>query len=164
MAITEKVTVPLTGEAAFDLFVNRLGEWWPRQYTWSNVVLEEIAIEPRVGGMCLERGPHGFRIDWGRVLAIDPPQRLEFTWQISPKREPIPDPEHASTVAVTFTDKDVDECEVGVVHSTFEAHGDGAPGYEAALAGNAGWPYILNRFAAAARRYDPPPRRSSSAG
>jgi uncharacterized protein YndB with AHSA1/START domain len=152
MAISENVTVPLSAEAAFDLFINRFDEWWPREYTWSNDVLEEIAIEPRVGGMCFERGPHGFRIDWGRVLVFDPQERVEFTWQISPRREPVPDPERASRVSVVFADTGEANSEISLRHDGFEAHGEGAAEYESALSNDAGWPYILSQFEAAARR------------
>jgi Domain of unknown function (DUF4394) len=61
------VTVNLAPEQAFDLFARRLGAWWPPEYSWSQDVLDEIGIEPHEGGMCFERGPHGFRCDWGRV-------------------------------------------------------------------------------------------------
>ena len=55
--------------------------------------------------MCFEVGPHGFRCDWGRVLAWQPPRRLVFTWQISPSRVPDPDPDHASEVEVSFAEE-----------------------------------------------------------
>ena len=55
-------------------------------------MLETIAIEPGEGGMCFERGPHGFRIDWGRVLTWEPPHRLVFDLVDRPARDPVPDP------------------------------------------------------------------------
>jgi uncharacterized protein YndB with AHSA1/START domain len=79
-------------ERAFATFSDGLAGWWPREYTWAQDTLETIAIEPREGGRCFERGPHGFHCDWGRVLAWDPPDRLAFTWQIGPDRVPEPNP------------------------------------------------------------------------
>ena len=78
------------------------GSWWPAEYTWAQTTLEGIAIEPKEGGRCHETGPHGFSCDWGRVVACAPPERLVFTWQISPDRTPQPDPERSSEVEVTF--------------------------------------------------------------
>ncbi len=53
-------------------------------------------------GHCSERGPHGFRCDWGRVVTCEPPGKIAFTWQISPQRVPQPDPAQASLVEVRF--------------------------------------------------------------
>lgn len=67
--VSQSVHVPLHPDRAFALFAEQLGHWWPQEYTWSRKVLELIGIEPRVDGLCFEHGPHGFRCDWGRVLA-----------------------------------------------------------------------------------------------
>jgi uncharacterized protein YndB with AHSA1/START domain len=99
-AIHQIMTVPMSVEHAFKIFAEGLASWWPAEYTWSQDVLETIAIEPGEGGRCFERGPHNFECDWGRVLTWEPPHRLAFTWQISPKREPEPNPAKASEVEV----------------------------------------------------------------
>ena len=67
-AVHAAVTVDVSGERAFEVFVDNLASWWPPEYSWSQDVLEDIGIEPHEGGLCFERGPHGFRCDWGRVL------------------------------------------------------------------------------------------------
>lgn len=82
------LTVAAPRERAFAVFTDGLATWWPREYTWARDVLETIAIEPREGGRCYERGPHNFQCDWGRVLAWNPPHQLVISWQISPRREP----------------------------------------------------------------------------
>ena len=140
------VTVPRSPERAFVAFVDGFGEWWPPEYTWSQRTLEAIGIEPRRGGLCFERGPHGFRLDWGRVLAWEPPSRLVFSWQIGPARVPEPDPERAGEVEVRF-EPDGDGTSVELVHSGFERHGDGAEAYRAAMDSAQGWDYILGRYA-----------------
>ena len=53
------VTVPVPVDQAFPAFAD-LATWWPREYTWAADTLEDIGIEPRQGGLCHERGPHGF--------------------------------------------------------------------------------------------------------
>jgi uncharacterized protein YndB with AHSA1/START domain len=129
-------------ERAFAAFAD-LGTWWPPEYSWAGDVLEEIGIEPREGGHCYELGPHGFRCDWGRVTAWEPPRRLVFTWQIGPQREPAPDPARASEVEVRF-----EATSVTLEHRGFERHGPDHENYRAALASEHGWPYILGRYAA----------------
>ncbi len=131
--------------AAFARFAERLGSWWPREYTWSGDVLVDIGIEPHEGGLCFERGPHGFRCDWGRVLTWSPGERLTIAWQISPRREPEPNPVRASTVDIVFSAKD-GGCRVMLEHRDFSRHGEGAEAYCAAMGSPQGWPYILSRF------------------
>jgi uncharacterized protein YndB with AHSA1/START domain len=149
--IRESVRVPVDVERAFGLFVERLNEWWPAEYTWAGEVLEKIVIEEGVGGRCYEQGPHGFECDWGRVLAWEAPRRLLFTWQIAPDRVPQPDPEQASEVEVRFAEAEEGETEVTLVHRNFERHGEGAAEYRAALGSEQGWAYILSPYVALAQ-------------
>jgi uncharacterized protein YndB with AHSA1/START domain len=100
LKVTTTVAAPV--EQAFRTFTEGLAGWWPREYTWAQDTLDTIAIEPRAGGRCFERGPHGFHCDWGRVLAWEPPRRLVFTWQIAPDRAPEPNPAKASEVEARF--------------------------------------------------------------
>jgi uncharacterized protein YndB with AHSA1/START domain len=141
--------VEVSPERAFEVFVDRLASWWPREYTWSQGVLEDIAIEPHEGGMCFERGPHGFRCDWGRVLTWDPPHRLVIAWQISPRREPVPDPAKASEVDVRFDADEGGATRVRLHHRHFERHGDDGARYAQMLGAPEGWPFLLDRFTAA---------------
>ncbi len=143
------VTVPLAPADAFTFFVQGFGEWWPREYTWGQDVLQHIGLEPRQGGRCYEIGPEGFHADWGRVLAWDPPHRLLLAWQISPRREPEPNPAKASEVEVRFEPAADGRTLVVLEHRGFERHGPEGPGYRDALASPQGWPWILERYAAA---------------
>jgi uncharacterized protein YndB with AHSA1/START domain len=143
-------TVAAPVERAFATFSDGLAGWWPREYTWAQDTLETIAIEPREGGRCFERGPHGFHCDWGRVLAWDPPDRLVFTWQIGPDRVPEPNPAKASEVEVRFVADGPSATRVELEHRGFSRHGDGGDRYRAAMGSRLGWPLILDRYAAAA--------------
>ena len=147
-AISSTVEVPLSPEQAFELFTEGLGSWWPHEFSWSQDALEEIGMETAPGGLLYEIGPHGFRIDWGRVLEWDPPNRVVFSWQISPARVPEPDPTKASEVEIRF-EPSGDGSRVELTHRGFERHGDGAAEY-AEMMGAQGWPHALQRFAAAA--------------
>lgn len=88
----------------------------PREFSWAQDGLEEIRIEPREGGFAYERGPHGFTIHWGRVMACEAPRRLVFTWQIAPDRSPQPDPGQAGEVEVRFTGSPDGGTEVALEH------------------------------------------------
>jgi uncharacterized protein YndB with AHSA1/START domain len=151
--VTASVTVPVSPEVAFAAFTEKFGQWWPAEYTWSQDVLEEIGIEPGEGGICFERGPHGMRCDWGRVLTWDPPARLRFTWQISPERVPVPDPSKASEVAVRFLAEGTGT-RVELQHRCFERHGEAAADYARGMGSEQGWPLLLERFAVTVRAGD----------
>ena len=141
-----EVVVPLAPAAAFARFAGQLGAWWPREYTWSGAVLDDIGIEPRVDGMCWERGPHGFRCDWGRVLAWDPPSRLVLAWQIAPSRAPEPNPSRASEIEVRFEPIADGSTRVTLEHRHFDRHGEGGGAYRDGMASPMGWPRILEAF------------------
>jgi uncharacterized protein YndB with AHSA1/START domain len=143
---TTTVTIAQTPSDAFTRFTDEMDAWWPSDYSWSQDELVEIGIEPGVDGMCYEIGPHGFRCDFGRVLSWEPGSRLVFTWQISPKREPVPNPDNASEVEVVFREAEDGQTEVELTHRHFERHGDGGEEYRDAMASEYGWPLILQRY------------------
>lgn len=144
-ALSASIAVPLGREEAFAAFTD-LGGWWPAAYSWSQDALEAMVMEPRQGGRCYEVGPHGVQCDWGRVLAVEPPHRLVFAWQIGPRREPVPDPAKASEVAVAFTAENASMTRIDLVHSGFARHGGDWRAYRDALASEHGWPYMLTCF------------------
>lgn len=153
--VTSDVTVPLPTADAFRLFTEGMHRWWPAAYTWSRDGLEWIGLEPRAGGRCTERGPGGFHCDWGRVTTWTPPHDVELLWQISPRREPVPDPRQASRVRVRFGPVG-GGTRLVLEHDDFVRHGPAADAYRDALAAPEGWPYILAQYEAAARHPDSP--------
>jgi uncharacterized protein YndB with AHSA1/START domain len=144
--LVKRINIKISHEQAFKKFVIELLNWWPREYTWSQNKLVEIKIDPRKDGLCTEIGPYDFRCDWGRVTKIEENKKLEFKWQIGPKREPVPDPEHASDIKIQF-EKDTDLYTALIFeHANFQNHGEGADEYQKAMASKQGWEYILNKF------------------
>ena len=141
--------VSADGERAFAVFTDAFGTWWPQEYTWSGDVLEAIGLGSGPGALCHERGPHGFTCHWGRITVWDPPTRIAFTWQIGPGREPVPDPERATHVGVTFSAIAGGRTRVSLEHAGFERHGAAGGDYRDALASEHGWPLILARYATA---------------
>lgn len=148
LSIETSISIMRTPTDTFHRFFGEMERWWPREYTWGNEVMEAIGIEPCVGGLCFELGPYGFRTDWGRVLEWDEPHRVKLSWQISPRREPVPNPANASIVEIHFTPEGPGSTRVTLTHEEFEHHGDGAAEYRAAMASQHGWPFILSRYAA----------------
>jgi uncharacterized protein YndB with AHSA1/START domain len=146
LSLRVAVTVSVSAAAAFHAFIARIDDWWVPEFSWSGRDrLATIGIEDRLGGMAYEIGPHGFRLDWGRVLAWEPPQRLVLAWQIAPDRVPQPDPTRASEVEVHFhahTDRTV----VDLEHRYFDRHGPDGVGYHRVMSD--GWQELLDRYAA----------------
>lgn len=147
-SISIDVDVAAEPRDAFLHFTQKMGHWWPKHYSWSGETLREMIIGNEPGGFCTEVGPLGFRCDFGRVLEIEPPKRIVFTWQVGPNREPVPDPSKASKIEVTFAAR-ADGTRVTLSHTGFSNHGAGAEQYREAMQSDQGWPLILRRFAEA---------------
>jgi uncharacterized protein YndB with AHSA1/START domain len=140
-----EIKVLLSKTEAFEKFVNQFNDWWPKEYTWSGQKLKSIQIEAKVNGKCFEIGPHDFRCDWGRVLEIEKPNRIVFTWQISPARVPEPDPSKGSEIEILFR-KEGDKTVIQFEHKKFPNHGDGWEKYLESLNSEQGWPFILGKY------------------
>lgn len=143
--VVECIEVNSTRDDAFHRFIDELQHWWPRDYTFSRDVLAALGIEAKLGGFCFEIGPHGFRCDWGRVVDFEPPQRVAFLWQLTPRSAPQPDPDKASLVTLDFAATPAGT-KVRLEHSGFERHGDGAEKYRDELASEYGWAFILQKY------------------
>ena len=145
-SIEKEVILNISTEKAFDKFVNEFNEWWPKEYTWSQDTLKEISITSRVGAFCTEIGPNGFRIDWGTVIGFQKDRLLSFKWQIGPERNPVPNPEKASLVTVTFNSMSKSKTVVKLVHAEFENYGDNYPEYLKAMDSKQGWDYLIKCY------------------
>jgi uncharacterized protein YndB with AHSA1/START domain len=143
--ITKKLKLGISPDIAFQKFVNELNEWWPKEYTWSQDKLKEIKIDGRKDGLCMEIGPNGFRCDWGTVIEFTDNEKIRLKWQISPKREPVPNPENASDLSVDFT-QEGSSTTIKFEHFNFENHGEGSDDYRKMMDSEQGWDYILNSF------------------
>lgn len=130
---------------AFNSFVNQFGKWWPSAYTWSQGQLASISLGNKTGDLCTEIGPNGFRCDWGTITNYQENKSISFKWQISPKREPIPQPDLASEVTVEFQQKEA-STEIRLIHDDFDKHGESGVEYCQMMASEYGWPYILQLF------------------
>lgn len=144
--VVRQVNIGLNAKKAFDHFVLDLNDWWPKDYTWSRNSLEEIRIDAKIGGLCTEIGPYGFRCDWGRVTQYIHGKSISFTWQIGPNREPLPNPKKASKVTVDFDRKGNTRTAIELRHFDFGKLGGEGSDYCKMMGSEQGWKSILDRY------------------
>jgi uncharacterized protein YndB with AHSA1/START domain len=84
------------------------------------------------------------------VLAYEPPERVVFSWDISPQWQLESDLEKASEVQVRFISEAPDRTRVALEHRHLDRHGDGWEGLRESVGSDQGWPLYLKRFAEAA--------------
>ena len=101
-AARQSVTVPLTPERAYDLFVDEFDSWWPKG---SHTVADAtgVVLEAREGGRWGELDAQGEFSPWGSVLAAQRPDRILLAWQLDPDFKFDPDTARRTEVEVTFT-------------------------------------------------------------
>jgi uncharacterized protein YndB with AHSA1/START domain len=146
-SIHESVSVGVPQEKAFYAFAQQMTSWWPKRYTWSGTELNHIVLEPEAGARWYEVSESGKEEpDWGRLLVWEPPSRIVLSWMISPDRSTETDPSHASEVEAKFSADGEAQTRVEVIHRGFRNHGEGWESYREGMAGDEGWPAILQAF------------------
>lgn len=145
-----EVVVDAPVEHAFKLFTERFDQIKPREHNMLGVDIAESVFEPHVGGRVYDRGIDGRECQWGRVLAYDPPQRIVFSWDISPYWQIETDLDRTSEVELRFIAEGPARTRVELEHRNLDHHGDGWEGMRAGVEGDQGWPLYLARFAAVA--------------
>src|SRR5262245_4244753 len=150
-SVRVSIVVEAPIERAFQVFTEDFGSFKPRDHTLLEAELAETVFEPRVGGFLYDRGVDGTECRWARILAYEPPERVVFSWDISPQWRLEPDPAKASEVEVRFIREAPDRTRVELEHRNLERHGEGWEGVRAGVGGDQGWPCYLKRFAALMR-------------
>jgi len=141
------VDVPI--ERAFKVFTERFDRIKPREHNMLGVDIAESIFEPRGGGRVYDRGVDGSECQWGRVLAYEPPTRILFTWDISPRWQIETDPTRSSEVEIRFVAEAERRTRVELEHRHLDRHGDGWQGLAEGVRGDQGWRLYLQRLAAA---------------
>jgi len=77
MMIRKSLWLELAPDAAFRLFCEDIGEWWPRGFAEGS----KLVLAGRVGGRLFERRTDGTEYEIGRVTAYEPPSVVAFTWK-----------------------------------------------------------------------------------
>lgn len=117
--IRKTCTVPLSPEAAFELFTARMREWWPvgtHSISENTAAVRALRFEGRVGGRVVEVTTDGREYSWADVLAWNPPTRFVLSWH------PTVEPVAASRLEVTFTAVE-GGTEVVLTHGAWEEFG-----------------------------------------
>jgi len=140
------VNAPL--ERAFAVFTEDFDRIKPREHNLLGADIAETVIEPRAGGRIYDRGVDGSECHWARVLAVDPPHRLVFSWDISPQWRIEEDPARTSEVEVRFIAETPERTRVELEHRHLDRHGAGWESERDGVAADEGWPLYLRRYAA----------------
>jgi Activator of Hsp90 ATPase homolog 1-like protein len=140
-----RVTLDLacSRDHAFATWVERFDQWWPRSHTTSGDPAATVHLEPRTGGRIFERTSDGREIDWGEVVAWDPPRGLSYLWHIRRDRS------DATDVRLSFHRRGDGGCRLEIEHTGWERLG--GEGQEWRDANRGGWAGLLPHFEAACR-------------
>ena len=150
-SVRTEIVVDAPAERVFRAFTERFDQIKPREHNLLGVEIAESVFEPKVGGRVYDRGVDGRECQWGRVLAYEPPVRIVFTWDISPRWQIETDRTRASEVEVRFVAETDRRTRVELEHRRLDRHGEGWQGLVPGVGGDGGWPLYLRRFADAAR-------------
>jgi uncharacterized protein YndB with AHSA1/START domain len=147
-SVRTSITVDAPLERAFSVFVEEFDRIKPREHNMLAVDIAETVFEPHVGGHIYDRGTDGSECRWARVLAYEPPDRVVFSWDISPQWQVESDPERTSEVEVRFVAEAPERTRVELEHRHLDRHGAGWEGARAGVESEGGWPLYLQRYGA----------------
>jgi uncharacterized protein YndB with AHSA1/START domain len=143
-----QVVVEAPIEQAFAVFTGRFGDFKPAEHNLLGAPIAETVFEPRVGGHIYDRAVDGSECRWARVLVFEPPERVVFSWDISPQWQIEVDPDNTSEVEVRFVAETAQRTRVELEHRNIDRHGPGWQAVGEGVGGDAGWPLYLDRYAA----------------
>jgi uncharacterized protein YndB with AHSA1/START domain len=146
--VRRDVVVEAPIERAFAVFTERFGDFKPPEHNMLTVAIAETVFEPKVGGHIYDRGVDGSECRWARVLAYEPPDRVVFSWDISPRWQVETEPDNTSEVEVRFVAETPQRTRVELEHRYLDRHGQGWEGVRDGVAHDEGWPLYLQRYAA----------------
>ncbi len=148
VVVRKQIVVNAGLERAFTTFVERFGDIKPRELNLLGVPITETVFENRVGGHIYDRGADGSECRWARVLVLEPPHRLVFSWDIGPTWQLEEDLANASEVEVRFVAETAERTRVELEHRNLDRHGPGWQTVSDGVGHDAGWPLYLDRYAA----------------
>jgi uncharacterized protein YndB with AHSA1/START domain len=146
-SIRTSIVVDAPIDRAFRVFTEDFDRIKPRDHNMLKVDIAESVFEPREGGRVYDRGVDGSECQWARVLAYEPPDRILFSWDISPQWQIETDLGKTSEVEVRFIAETPERTRVELEHRHLDRHGDGWEPERDAVGGEGGWPLYLQRFA-----------------
>jgi uncharacterized protein YndB with AHSA1/START domain len=138
---------------AFKVFTERFGDFKPREHNMLQAAIAETVFEPRVGGNIYDRAVDGSECRWARILAFEPPNRVVFSWDISPRWQIETNSDLTSEVEVRFVAETPERTRVELEHRNLDRHGYGWEFVRDGVDNEAGWPLYLQRYAALFERH-----------
>lgn len=141
--VVHSVEVKAPPARAFELFTSQMGKWWPKGKTLAPKPHADVVVEPRPGGRWYERDIEGNEVQWGRVLAWEPPGRVLLGWQLDAQWRY--DPDFLTEVELSFAALAGGGTRVTLEHRNLERYGADAEDYSGKLRG--GWPTFMGHFA-----------------
>lgn len=145
--VRRAVTVDAPLARAFAVFTSQFGDFKPKEHNILGSPIAETTFEPHVGGHIFDLAEDGSECRWARVLAYDPPNRVVFSWDISPYWQLEVDEANASEVEVRFIAETADRTRVELEHRNLDRHGPGWEGVRDGIANEGGWRTYLARYA-----------------
>jgi len=147
--VRQSTLVRASAEHTFATFVTRIGAWWPvRPFSAGKDRVRAVTVEQRRGGRVYETWDDGTEVDWGTLLAWQPPERFTLTWTGTPA---------PTEVELTFAPLGPALTRVTVEHRGWDALTDEQLAEDCALPGGyssgaytRGWATILASLATAA--------------
>ena len=148
VVVRRQIVVAAPIERAFTVFTEGFGDFKPPEHNLLGVAIAETVFEPKAGGHIYDRGVDGSECHWARILAYEPPDRVVFSWDISPQWQIETDPDNTSEVEVTFVAETPQRTRVELQHRHLDRHGPGWQSVSEAVGHDEGWPLYLTRYAA----------------
>jgi uncharacterized protein YndB with AHSA1/START domain len=146
--VRRQIVVNAPISEAFDVFTQRFGDFKPREHNLLRAPIAETVFEPRVGGNIYDRAVDGTECRWARILAFEPPDRVLFSWDISPRWQLETNTDLASEVEVRFFAETPERTRVELEHRNIDRHGLEWESVRDGVDNEAGWPLYLQRYAA----------------
>jgi uncharacterized protein YndB with AHSA1/START domain len=135
-------------ERAFQVFTEDFGRVKPPEHNMLGVEIADTVFEPHAGGRVYDRGVDGSEFQWARVLTFEPPNRVVFSWDLSPQWQIETDLDKASEVEVRFISETPQRTRVELEHRNLDRHGEGWENTREAVDSDGGWPLYFQRFTA----------------
>jgi uncharacterized protein YndB with AHSA1/START domain len=146
--VRRRIVVNAPIAEAFRVFTERFGDFKPREHNLLRAAIAETVFEPRVGGNIYDRAVDGSECRWARILVFEPPDRVVFSWDISPHWQIENNPDLTSEVEVRFFAETAERTRVELEHRNLDRHGAGWESVRDGIDNEAGWPLYLKRYAA----------------
>jgi uncharacterized protein YndB with AHSA1/START domain len=144
--VRREIVVDAPLDKAFTTFVERFGDFKPPEHNLLGSPIAKTTFDTHVGGHIYDVAEDGSECRWARVLAYEPPDRVVFSWDISPTWQIESDPESTSEVEVRFVAEGPDRTRLELEHRNLDRHGSGWESVRDGVDGDAGWPLYLDRY------------------